>query len=103
MVVVHSPNSGTRCRGAVHHNNSRVTSRQIGQRPGSGASAPESLEATARDPGLMVGVLRVPVSEVILDQAEIVTAVGEVEAARVASICGWTGGSSARSAAVAMR
>jgi hypothetical protein len=64
--------------------NSRVTSRQIGQRPGAGASAPESLEATARDPGVMGGVLRVAVSEVILDQAEIVTAVGEVEAARVA-------------------
>jgi hypothetical protein len=70
--------------GAVHtNNNSRVTSRQIDQRAES-ASAPESLEATARDPGVMGSVLRVSVSEVILDQAKIVTAVGEVEAARVA-------------------
>jgi hypothetical protein len=58
--------------------NSRVTSRQIDGN--AGASTPESLEAATCDPCVMDRVLWIPVPKVILDQAQIISPVGEVEA-----------------------
>ena len=66
---------------AVHTNNSRVTSRQIGAGCDAEASAPESLEATACNSRVMDSVLRVSMPEIILDQAEIISPVGELRAA----------------------
>jgi hypothetical protein len=59
--------------GAVHTNNSRVTSRQIDQRSGS-ALTPASLEATAHDPYVTSGVLWVSVSKVILHHRRMIAA-----------------------------
>lgn len=50
------------------------------RRCAAGASAPESLESTACNSCVMGRVLRVPMPEIILDQAEIISPVGEVEA-----------------------
>ena len=79
-VAAELPHTGVVCRPRP---NSRVTSRQIDRRLAN-ASAPESLETAACDPRVMGGMLWVSVPEVILDQAEVVATVGEVEAARVA-------------------
>jgi hypothetical protein len=83
--------SGTDARGDVREDirtsvptrprpNSRVTSRQIGQ-PSRSGSPPEPFKAAACNPGVMDGVLGIAVSEVILDEPQVVAAIGEVEAA----------------------
>jgi DNA polymerase family A len=62
--------------------NSRVTSRQIGRRMRSRPeSSPEAFETAACDPRVMDGVFWVAVPEVILDEPQIVAAIGEIEAA----------------------
>ena len=62
--------------------NSRVTSRQIDhQARNRPDSSPEPLEATTCDPCVVGRMLRVSMPEVILDQPEVVTSVGEIKAA----------------------
>ena len=72
--------SNSRSRSGRPHSN--VTSRQIGQRVRSRPeSSPEPFETATRDPGVVDGVLRIAVSKVILDEPQIVAAIGKVEAA----------------------
>ena len=61
--------------------NSRVTSRQISAGGDAEMSAPESLEAAACNSCVMDRVFRVSMPEIILDQTEIISPVGEVKAA----------------------
>ena len=47
-------------------------------------STPEAFKPAAGDARVVDGVLRIPVAKIILDEPQIVTAIGEKEAARMA-------------------
>jgi hypothetical protein len=62
--------------------NNHVTSRQIARRRRSAReSSPETFETAPGVPRVMGSVFRIAVSEVVLDEPQILAAIGEVEAA----------------------
>ena len=65
--------------------------------------SPKALETMAGHAGVVGGVPGLAVAEIVLDQAQVVTAIGQIVAAGVAQRVGWTSPRPARRAAVATR
>jgi hypothetical protein len=67
------------------------------------STSPEPVEPAGGGPGVVDGVPRIAMAQVIVDETQIVAPVGEIIAAGMAQHVRRTGGRPARVAAVAMR